>query len=696
MATKHWVRDVLLTDDYSTGSSIANGNQTRAWTLLYHFLRNAGFGWLWECDGEGGGGHALNPNRVLDGNMETAGTANWTATGTASIEKVTSPVGTGTQALKVTPGPMSGGVRSAVLTDIASNWSGTGLTGCSLSGPDVAGVMTYDHNSNITNTSWLGREFVMSGSTQSANNGSFPIVGVPGATLDKVKFYNPGGIAESYTTGVYEVAVSSKTIYSIAAMVSNAGSALTVSVDRGDGTPVSVGTIPNNGGVPTLYRFSFSIQGTGSVYVYIENLSGGAVFYVDSLMVFRSMFEYYSARDEAVSGADPGHYVFTNNLAVNHYGVDGILTNPDRFSTGTGDSYSPGAHDIGKHLIIWDATNNKNSGIYRIIADIGGGVVQVDLRSGSAAFVAVAGGLKWRIVNVNQTLNQGLCPNVSMPNWQQSAGFGIESPHSKAWRFFMRNNQSASQTQKCHELWGAPEDTDFNQSTGHFWKSGPSVMRNRVLEWVRDVSAGVSKDIPYMHLTRGPYALVTPIHSRLFMITDANLSFIGFLLWDVSSGSLLHSCFVCGYHDTDTYHPGIMSWVLLARWEHHSDLTDIAWDGEKYRFASRGTSFDADGMAVECTAAQLQMGTGGGGNNNIVGMSNAGSNPWSSEEVLLPLRIVNDRLGYVGQPTERDGWGLGVYQGRANRTNLTAFDSNNYLHFISGLVWEWMGESILP
>jgi hypothetical protein len=39
---------------------------------------------------------------------------------------------------------------------------------------------------------------------------------------------------------------------------------------------------------------------------------------------------------------------------------------------------------------------------------------------------------------------------------------------------------------------------------------------------------------------------------------------------------------------------------------------------------------------------------------------------------------------------------IGVFEGRQNMVDLSTLDSHNYLHFDNGLVWEWMGESILP
>lgn len=687
MATKHWVRDVSITDP-----NCSSGNQLAANAILYHFLRVAGFNWLWEA---GNQGHAVNPNWVSDGNMEnpTNPPPFWTATLGASVSKVTSPVDSGTQALEVT-NVGSGGVRSSDMGLAPNPVTVTAQNGASMSGPDTKGKMTFDYQSSLITQECLGMEVEVSGDVASGNNGRFAVVGWPDSTADdEVIFWNPSGVAKSYATGTDEATITLRPIFVLTLVVSNSGPSLAVNVDRGDGVPFNVGTIPNNGGVYTRYSFSFSLQGSGATYVYVENASSGPSFYIDSMHVFRSSFEYYMARDEAVSGADQAHYGFTNNLAPNHYGVDGALTNPDQFSTGAGDNYSPGAADVGKHLFVWDPVNNKNSGCYEIIADVGGGVVQVNLRSGSAAFVN-ASGLRWRIVNIYQDSppGNGVGPfgNINMPDWQQSCGFGIESPHTSKWRFFMRQNQNGGQNVKSSEMWSAPVDTDFDQDSGTFWTSGPSVNRNRAGQWSRN--AGASGDNPNIHTWRGNYNYSVNATTRTFVMTDENLSF--FTLAHMSPNNDQHGYFFVGYHDPDADHPGVMSFVHLARWEDISVSNEIFFDQDADRFGINGTSFDQNELAVRCCLSQLGYGES---TDSVHQQSVAAPNQWSGEEWLQELRITNDPYGAEGVPSNRDaGVGIGVFQGRINISELSTFDSDQYLHIDNGLVWEWSGESILP
>jgi len=96
-------------------------------------------------------------------------------------------------------------------------------------------------------------------------------------------------------------------------------------------------------------------------------------------------------------------------------------------------------------------------------------------------------------------------------------------------------------------------------------------------------------------------------------------------------------------------------------------------------------------MAVPCCSPVLGYGATTA---YVLGMSNAGPNPWSSKEWTHPLIIERDPYVSKGCPSERDS-DIGIFCSRANMSNLVTFDSNNYLHFTSMLTWEWSGEAIM-
>jgi hypothetical protein len=196
---KHWIRDLRITLAANTRG------QGQIDYVLFHFLRTAGWAWLWECDGYAGD----DPNRVPDGNMEAAGTGSYTALGGgASIAKVATPLRSGTQALQVVSSAANEGVETSVFTSME----------------------------NVTQ---------------------------------------------------YHVSIWA---------YNNSGDAWDVDIDTGIGSYANLGTIPDNGGVWTLYHFSFTsaVSGSRKLRVVDANSTLDEV-YISDIHVFRSYFEYNPA-----------------------------------------------------------------------------------------------------------------------------------------------------------------------------------------------------------------------------------------------------------------------------------------------------------------------------------------------------------------------------------------------------------------
>jgi len=418
-------------------------------------------------------------------------------------------------------------------------------------------------------------------------------------------------------------------------------------------------------GVWTQYHFTFTLYpGTDAAnprYIRFRDPSTGSQeIYIDGLQIFRSMFEYY-----------PG----------NQYGTDGILTNPDRFSTGG--SYTPGSADVGKWLFVWDPANPGNSGWYKITTDIGGGVVDVDLRSPTAAFTSNTG-LNYRIVDV-----EGQCYNIQYDNGRIAAGFGIESPHTSKWRFFARQFNSPGSVDKGTVLWGAPVDVDFDVDTGQFYSVGPSTgSRNGTGPY-----HGKTISIAYRQLyTRGQSIYsASPTVSRTFLITDADLSFFSYF----HGGSAgVHGCFFAGYTGADPSRPGNMEWMIAAPYSNTAFTTANEADFSQLTtaFSTSGTGIGSNDLAVETT---FSSDLGYFSNKHVFGQTNAGANPWSGKEWLQKPIVAIDPEGKFGQATEGDV-DCGIYRARNNMAELYTFDSHQYLHLDNGLVWEWSGEQLSP
>jgi len=656
MATKHWGRDAYFDDN---AVSTYGGNQSFADLMLYHMLRVASFEWLWECDGEVGPG-ATNPNHCDDGNMEEAGTSKYTAVGPtpATISKDTTQVHSGAQSLKVVSTAANDGVRTNALLSITNPTNITGTSLDTLSGPDAYNSMIlYDQSTPTGVKEYTNCRIVCTGFTNPANNGTFYVKDSYYHTSTPegyTKFVNAAGASQTNLSGAFW---SYQRRYTIAIWARNvSGNAWNVEVDPGDGSYINVGTIPVDAGGWQLYTYSFWAVSTGSRYIRISDPTGGNTIYIDGILVFRSAHEY---------------------AYLNKYGTDGKLTNPDLFSTGG--SYTPGVEDIGKWLFVWDDDHNKNSGYYKIIADNGGGVVQVAMRSGNATFTThTIANLNWRIVDTEAQSH-----NDAVPLYLGSSGYGVQSPHSSGWRYFSRMSSppASSSGSRWAITWSAPNDeATFNWSTGAFYLDGPSTQRNLSAPYV--ISTAVSKQT-----WSGPYQAAGAFQTHEWFMTDDDRSFFTFV--HMGGTFSQYSSFFAGYTGVDTYHPGIEEFVSMFVWNNTSS-SDIGWDATD-DFTYSGITFDKAGIAVPCGGEVLGY---SGATDYVLGQSNAGPNPWSGNEWLHPFIVARDPGGVNGCASERDA-DIGIFCCRTNMPIMSTFDSANYIHFVSALAWEWSGFTIV-
>lgn len=650
MATKHWVRDVPLTDPQNY---IANGNTMQANALLYNFLRVAGWKWLWECDGQLDY-TSPDPNHVADGNVQASGLAYWSSYNGGSISKDIVTVHSGIRSLKVIAANVGEGVQSAALLSMKNSSGWISGTGDSLSSP-VGREQTYSDNTSRFSIDHIGSYLAISGNIDPNNDGEFVISRY--VSTNAAKFENPAGSATGYSDVVPPPPVNTANFeirprYEVAIWAAT-DEAFDVEVDQGDGSFVNVGTIPANSGVFTLYDFFFKRVGTGSSYIRLVSQGAGTI-YVGGIHVYSSMWEKPSL--------------------IKH-GSDGVITNPDKFSS---PSFTFDASDVNRVVFVWDPTNNKNSGAYRILS-IAAGVATLDLRSGSASLTSQSG-LNWRL----DTIDYLTYPNTPIPLTYSYAGFGLESPHSTKWRLFLRQSNLVGQVTKGTVLWSAPKDTDFDFGTGTFYMSGPSTQRNRQVSWYKIGGTG-------QHLWRGGYSFLTSPHdSRFFFMTDEDGAFLNLFLWDEYGA---HGCFLIGYISSDF--PGVESFYHAVRWENTSiALNECYFDGSTQNFGVALTTFDQAETAIGGCIAQLGIGIVASDLTCVESQSNAGPNPWSGKEWLRPLLLWRDLDMNQAQAaiSESD---CGIFQTRANRVELTTFDSENFLHLDSGLVWEWSGETIL-
>lgn len=651
--------DELFSTTYGGGQHFAN-------LMLYHMLRVAGWQWRWECDGEVGP-NSSNPNHVEDGNMEAALVAKYTAASGGLFVKTTAEKYEGqSQSLMVTSdGSGESGVKTVALLNMTNPTAMTlGVAPDDLSGPAADGSMTILENGGTAGSmGFIGCRAVCSGFTDPANNGTFPVRDPyysAAPTANYCKIQNPSGVAQA---GLAGAAVSMERKYDVVVYAKNSsGVAWKVCVDPGDGVFDVLGTIPSTGAWGTNH-FEFYATSTNARYVQIMDDSGGVhAIYIGGISVFRSIYEWA-----------PENVYETGTGEVN---------NTDRFNT-DGSGHVMGAADVGKWVFLWDSNpaNPTNSGWYKIIADIGGGVVQLAMRSTSAVFTASTG-LNWRMVDVDSQ-----CMNGSgMPNSHLSCGFGIESPHASKWRYFTRMSAPSGNQCKGSMVWSAPEDTDFDISDGHFFYTGPSTQRNKAVPYAYATVVAT----PGQQSWQGMGATGVAAH-REWLLTDEDGSFFMLVHWGVTSAE--HGVVLCGYMGADAEHPGIEEFACFAAWEAIPVGNNmLLFDSQYYRFGGYGIGFSPEGRAVPCSIGSL--GYSAAGAYCPTNQSNGGDNPWSGNEWLMPLLIIRDPDGVFGCYSERDS-DIGIYRGRENLTNLDTFDSDLKMHFDTGLVIDWNGVDTL-
>jgi len=504
------------------------------------------------------------------------------------------------------------------------------------------------------------------GNMEAAGVGSWTAVGTGSLAKDTSEFHSGTQSLEitapATSDGARSAALTSmddSTDYRVAIWAYNdSGVAWDVEVDDGSGSFSSVGTIPDNSGVWTLYEFAFTTHTSGTRYIRVVNDlgTGGEVVYVDGILIWRSWFEHN----------------------VDQEGTDGTLTNPDEFSS-TGYTFVAG--DVGKVIVVHDPTNVGNTGWYTI-ASVAAGVATLEMRSTTAAFTT-QGSLAWRM------LDPANAPDDTSSSSAIGAGWMLESPHSSSWRLKCRYNLTYGSTDKGVSYASSPVDTDFDFSTGNFYPSGPSTQRSMQGDYYYTTS-GFWSDTAFW---RGPaigtgYGVTSPC--RAFLKTDSDGSYVASVVFEQGAG--YHGAFLVGYTGNDSYHPGIQEFLQQMRWEDRTRAGEINFttDDDRY-FPYVGIGFTPDDLAVWTNLAQEGIGAG---TVNPWVRSLACANQFSGDEQLRPLIIARDPTGDEGFPSIRES-NIGIYQGRSTLPDLSTFDSDQYLHFKDGYVWEWPGVDVL-
>lgn len=448
------------------------------------------------------------------------------------------------------------------------------------------------------------------------------------------------------------VSTRASTQYHVTVWASNnSGNNFEVHAYDGVAGPSKLGDLPDNSGVYTAYHFDFTTGASGTPYIQILSTQATAqTIYIDGIIIFESYFEY---------------------AGLHNAGTDGSITNPDQFTSPSDYTFTAG--DVGRWVCVYDPTNPTNTGAYEILSE-SSGTVTLELRS-TTGTLTTQSGLAFRVIDIDDA---SVPWNINMDTWLRSVGWGLESPHSSGWRLFFRHSLINGQASKAVLVWAAPEDTDYDYETGTFISNGPSTQRG-----VDDPYEFSASSIN-QHNWMGGYSASTSNLQRFFLMMEDDFSFLTFIQFDTVTDNC--GLMAVGYTGTDTYNTGIMEFDLMAK-NSFSTSDALDWTSGTHAWARNGVSFLPNDQA--CSALLMQLGYGGVSLDVFADAGNV-ANPFSSEEWLVP--VISQRYGYGENPEGSvKPWSKGVYQGRHNITNLTTFDSEQYIHFKKGLIWAWNG-----
>jgi len=417
----------------------------------------------------------------------------------------------------------------------------------------------------------------------------------------------------------------------------------------GAGPLVKAGDISSDGAYQA-YHFDVTTAGSGTPYIQIiSGFSGSQTIHIDGIIIFESYFEYAGLHDE---------------------GTDGSITNPDQFTSPS--DYTFSSSDIGRYVCVYDSTNPTNSGCYEITGE-SAGTVTLDLKSTTGTLTTQAS-LAFRVIDLDSA---SVPVSTNMENWIRSVGWGLESPHASGWRVFFRHSLENGQTNKAIIVWAAPEDTEYDYETGTFLDSGPSTQRGYDDPYDFDGTGN-------LHCWAGGYDATVAYGQRFFLMMEDDFSFFTFVQYS-SDPSPSHGVFFVGYTGADPYNTGIMEFDLCCRSD-FSTANMLSWANTN-AWGRDIVTFAPDGHAAPGLLAQLGYGVSSSGIFNQAGNI---ANPFSSEEWLVPIHTTRYGEGESPEGSFKP-WSIGMYQSRSNITDMTTFDSEQYMHFDLGLVWAWNG-----
>lgn len=431
----------------------------------------------------------------------------------------------------------------------------------------------------------------------------------------------------------------------------DSGASWEVWADNGDGLPVKLGDITSDGSYQE-YHFDFTTHSSGNPFIQILSTAAGTI-YVDGIIVFESYFEYAGLHDP---------------------GTDGSITNPDQFTSASDYTFTVG--DIGRYVCIYDIDNPDNSGAYEITGEAGG-VVTLDLKSTTGTLTTHATtNLPFRVIDLDDA---SVPVNVNMDAWIRGVGWGLESPHISKWRFFCRHNIPDLWTSKGVNIWAAPGPTEYDYEDGSFLMSGPSTQRTLSEKYAYAANDG--------HFWHGGQQQSVTAQSRCFLMMEDDFSFVTAVIHNDGPVQRTHGTFFVGYTGTNIYNPGNMEFDLLASTIRGLNSSAIEWNHVDACWGLNAVTFNFNDFAAPTSILALGRGISADGVFNQTGIQ---ANPFSGDEYMMPITTYR-----YADTSDVEGsykpYTVGLYRARFNMTEMVVFDSEQFIHFANGLVWDWNG-----
>jgi len=434
---------------------------------------------------------------------------------------------------------------------------------------------------------------------------------------------------------------TSNTFYVLLWASNDSGASWDVQVDNGGGSFASIGSIPDNGGVWTMYKFSYARSATANNYFKIlDNNNTQGFIHIDDANAYRSYWE-----DSAYET-----------------GTDGDVVNGDEFESA---AYDFDSGDLNKFLAIYDPDNLGNSGVYKIISLNGTNAV-LDLRVGGSETLTntTSQDLAWRL----------FIPPVSSAATMTEDTYAVEgsrvvmeSPHASKWRCFFRLYCGSYTTAKIVYNMASPNDCPYN---GGGALSGYGINQ----------SASTYTSIPSY---TGTYT------HRLYAMVAGDGSFFAFAARIDELAGYLYPYAVMGYLSDDADYDEVERFAVLA--PSISGSEQGVFVNTNAGFGYYGHCGNADGKRMSrCTVGVLNIDPV-----SIVDDVDSKANPFSTNEWIIPLLVCrdidNEMYAYGEYEADRES---ALFYTRANMTEWATFDSNGYFHLCNGLVWKWMGVSV--